>query len=213
MLEQLENAEPAKSTDMDFEFENDIPAFLSHFKIEPGEHFVRRRMLYKLYTQYSLAPVNNVEFGLTLGLFFSGNTKSIQININRIEVYKLIIRTKKKSKYTTANPSIRKQFERFKNDLNIVDGDFWIESKYLFYVYKKYCSEKRKHVYFSDKFFTRMCKLYFETKQIGRKEIYFKLNKESISTLTKEDIERFEKNGKKEKKTTRRTKSEKESKN
>lgn len=165
LLEALEGAE---EIDTAKEWHNDVPVFLSRFKIEQGDYKVPRRLLHKLYKLYSSDPITFELFNRTLGTFFYTDDKGFcHVNIKPITIANLVYTKKKTDVVVSANPAIKKHFETFKHEIGLKKGTNWVEGDILYETYRFYCINKKIQKKLSYKNYIMICSLYFETKRSG----------------------------------------------
>lgn len=172
-----------------FEFKNDVPKYLAKYEIEAGENVVSRRDLYRLYLQFSEAPVTPKTFNMSIfGFVNDENSSSVRINKTKAEIQALLHeRNKKSGKYTPAHPNTRKHFEQFLTEANVKPGNKWVEAWIVLYIYQKWCRQNRKSIRFKPKSFTSMTRLYIESKRTTDVNTWFKIDESILSTLTDED--------------------------
>lgn len=211
LLDSLEEKKEQVSEEnkLDFEFKNDVPKFLSHFKLEAGNNPVQKNLVRRLYLQYSKEKVDPKEFGSSICIFVQHTKHNYLLNITQVELYKLLVGKPKLNRFNIGVPSTRKHFETFLEDTKIVSGNRWIMTKFIYAIYVKYCRANRKLVRFTNNNFARICRLYFEYKQSMRNDIYIKVNENILENLTEKEIQKV-KDGKKKKKVVRRIESEEE---
>jgi len=189
LLLALESAEDTETT----EWSNDVPYFLSHFKMEQGAYKVRSSLLYSLYRLYSKAPLPQYDFSCTVSQFIQLEKKYFRLNIPPIRIAKVVNKKKQDTSLNfNANLSIKKHFEAFIRKTQIKKGKTWVEGVILHEIYRHYCIDNKIKTRMIYKHFIKVSKLYFDIKRIGSsKAVWFNINDELVKRiLTPEDIVR-----------------------
>lgn len=203
LLASLESAEDTETT----EWENDVPHFLSHFKIEQGEYKVRNTLLYSLYKLYSKEPVSSFNFSVTAGQFVELKSPYFLLNIKPIRIAK-VVNTKllEKKRNVTANIAVKRKYEQFLQETGVKKGTDWVEGRLIHEIYRHFCIDKRLKCTISYVNFIKVTKLYFKFKRIGAsKAVWFNIDKSVVSKyLTPEIIERINKERYKQTEATKR---------
>ncbi len=186
LLAQLETAsdDSIELTD----YENDVPFFLSKFKIETGRYMIPAKTLYRLYRIYSKQPIDNTSFTKHAVNFIKYHDRYFYINIPVQKIIKIL--NPQTSQNIVTSFALKKHFETFLEKANVRKGDTWIDSKVLHEVYRHYCidSKIQKRMKLQD--FVILMKLHFENRIVNRRT-YFKLNKIVIDALPEETIQRI----------------------
>lgn len=189
LLSALDEAEDIETT----EWTNDVPHFLSHFKIEQGTYRVRADLLYKLYLLYSKNPIKQAAFTYTISQFLVRNGTRYEyylINIKPVRIAK-VVNTKIKSRevHTTANLALKKHYEKFLLDCGVHKSTTWIEGIILYEIYRHYCINKRIKIRFAPDKFIKISKLYFKTRRIGEsRAAWFGIDTNIINRFLTEDM-------------------------
>ena len=190
LLKALDSKEEVKEEIREvFDFGNDVPLFLSKYKIESGTQTITKKKLYRLYKQFSETPVNLYEFYLTVGGFIeSYKDDHYLINLNRAEIHNLIQKNKPNSKkFALTSVSTRRHFELFLEETDINKGQKWVEAHVLIYLYHKWCRANKKSIRLKPKVFVSFARLYLETKRTTHQFTWFKVNEVLINSLTEDD--------------------------
>lgn len=189
LLSQLEHSTENPSLDELISYTNDVPYFLSKFKLEAGDHFVRPSLLYKLYKIYSQNPLLQYEFSLTCGNFVPREGSYFKLNISPIKLTKILNPVTNHNQLSSA--SIKKHYEVFIEVAKITKGSKWVEGFMLYELYRFYCIDTGKAKRMRYENFVTISKLYFEHKRIGSsKGRWFKLDSQVLSILTPEHQEK-----------------------
>jgi len=182
LLKALETAEDIQEL---VSFKNDVPLFLSKFKIEAGSNFILPRMLYKLYKLYSVDPVSQQVFSLSCSEFVPRKGHYFKLNITPLKVTKIL--TKPKNRNDISSSHFKKHYDKFIETANITKGTKWTEGFMLFEVYRFYCIDHKLHKRLTYENFVTISKMYFEHKRIGSsKGMWFKMDHDTLSILTPE---------------------------
>jgi len=197
LLSSLEAVRDDSDDNLDnLSYKNDVPAFLSKFKIEAGEYFVKPPLLYKLYHIFSPEPLSQQEFSIHVGHFIPRTNHGFKLNVPPQKLLKIL--NPPINQNYMASSSIQKHFATFLEKCKITKGPKWVESFLLLEVYRFYCIDNKVKKRIGIVNFTSICKLHFEFKRVGTsKGVCFKLNSDVLDVLTPEHIERI-KNGRKE---------------
>lgn len=186
----------SQPTDLDFEYRNDVPQFLSHFKIEAGEFPVKKHLIRRLYLQYTKHKVSPHSFGVSVTTFVQFDVQNYFINIPQAEIYKLVTKKQyKPNRYSPSNPTTVKHYETFLKDVGLIKGNRWIKIHYLFYLYSRYCKQNRKSHRFKLKMFTRITKMYFDSKRTTHYWTHIKVDESIMNLFNEQELEML-KNGK-----------------
>lgn len=182
LLNSLENAE---SIDTDFEWETDIPQFLSHFKIDQGDYLIRRNILYNLYLTYSNNPIKRYFFTTQISMFLQTVGKNYySCNVKPEVILKLIKKDKAKStRRVGTSPGIRKRFETFLKKIDLKKGNDLIPAYYIYELYRCWAIDNNIKAKISQSNFIVLCSLYYEKQLRYHTEgaIFIKIDKEILS--------------------------------
>lgn len=185
LLIALENTDD--NTSELISYKNDVPNFLSKFKIEAGENFLRPRLLYKLYEIYSKEPVDKITFTKTCGDFIPFNGLYFKTNIAPVKLTKIL--TPQTNRNELSSASIKSHYEAFLKVAEITAGSKWVEGFMLYELYRFYCIDAKKAKRLRYENFVTISKLYFENKRIGEsKGRWFKLHENVLDIFTDEHI-------------------------
>jgi hypothetical protein len=181
LLASLENAE---SISTDIEWTNDIPQFLSHFKINQGEYAIKRKLLYQLYLTYSNAPLSMYSFTTEITQFLTtAGEQYYKSDIKPEEVLKIIKKDKDKhSNKVGTNLGIRKRFESFVEKIELKKGKDLIPAYYIYEIYRCWAIDNNIKARISHRNFVTLCSLYFEKQLRYHTEgaIFIKIDKEIL---------------------------------
>jgi hypothetical protein len=177
---------------------NDVLPFLSHFNIHSGESLVSKKILYKLYSQWSKDPVTLTKFvNTTKDIVFDVQVNGQQyfkINESAIEISKKTFElVSSKTRDLDKSPVYRVHFENFINKYSLDKDETYIQGYVLWHLYGKWCygiNRKNKLGYRS---FIMFCKLYLTSKRTGKLFYWFKVSKEIYNYVTKEEVEEIKK--------------------
>lgn len=186
LLLALESAEDTETT----EWSNDVPYFLSHFKLEQGSYKVHSRLLYKLYCLYSKNPLRKYDFTCTTAQFIQFERNYYRINIPPIRIAKVVNQKKQDTSVNfNANLAVKKHFETFVRKAQLKKGSSFVEGVILHEIYRHYCIDAKIKTRMTYINFIKVCKLYFPIKRIGSsKAVWFNINDEIVSRLLTEEI-------------------------
>ena len=178
----------------DSPYQRDVLSFVLAFRLTNGPHYVKTRLLYKLYRTWAEEPVISIIFTKSLTNIFesksiSGNTH-VKINEAGIDIsLKLYEKFKDKKDYMMLSPKIRTKLERFFGERKIKPGKNWIPAYALYHIYDKWCYDTRKKSQLSEITFKRICMTYFKHNKCTVKEgIYYKLDESIYEYLSEETL-------------------------
>lgn len=162
--------------------EDDILTFLRFYNIESGKNEIKKRYIYKLYSQFSKDPVSKHSFNLCLGLYLKTNHRDPKesfflINQKILNLSEKALEFLEKQTHKPRSRSLPtiQHFENFlkkyhikaaKDDNNWV----WVSSDILYNMYDKWKYSIKKSTAISLHEFRQLCKAYFIWK---RDEYYF----------------------------------------
>lgn len=190
LLKLLEDAHDSGELS-ELSYRNDIPEFLSKFKIEAGEYYVPTTVLYKLYKTFSKDPVSRMLFSTEISVFVGDLVKHrVRINIPVIKIMTILNNTGK-IKNRLANEGLKRHFDAFIKHCNLTRGEKWIEGLVLHELYRNYCIDHKvqKRMHYS--LFITFASLYFPVKRVGESQAkWFKINGKAVENINPEQIER-----------------------
>lgn len=189
LLALLETAEDIETTS----WANDVPFFLSHFKLDQGSNKVSVVLLYKLYMLYSKHSVVQQEFTKTVAQFIEKTGNYFHLNIKPIRIAKVLQEKKEKKLLSFNSINMQKHYDDFVKLKDVKPGNTWVEGMILYEIYRFYCIDRKKAVRLSLPQFIPLSHLYFKGKKVGSsKTTWFQVDDEIIGrSLTQEDITRL----------------------
>ena len=194
LLKALEELRDDDTSNELYSFENDVPAFLSKFKIEAGDYFIKPSLLYKLYKIFTKEHLNQTEFSISAGNFIPRTDYGFKLNISPQKIIKIL--NPPRNKNNIAKSSVLKHFVVFLKKMDIKKGNKWVESIVLHEIYRHYCIDNRIHKRLSYENFVSICKMNFEYRRIGSsKQNWLKLDPKTLDLLTPEVLERIRNEG------------------
>jgi len=186
LLLALESADDTETT----EWSNDVPHFLSHFKLEQGTYKVHSALVYNLYKLYSKSPLSRAHFTTTASQFIEFDSKYYRLNVRPMQIAK-VVNTKKRDTSVNfhANLTIKKHFERFLSVCNVKKANTWVEGVIFHEIYRHYCIDKKAKGRMIYKHFIKVSKLYFKTRRIGSsKALWYNVDDEIVHRLLTPEI-------------------------
>lgn len=189
LLNALNEAEDIEST----EWTNDVPHFLSHFKMEQGQYKVPTHLLYSLYKLYSKQPVDQRSFTFTISQFLvrdGSRNPYYLVNIKPMRIAKVVNTKLKETQFNvTANLALKKHYDLFLKECKVRKGRTWVEALIFYEIYRHYCIDKRIKVRFNNHTFIKISRLYFKTRRIGHsRSTWFNVDNEIVSRFLTEDM-------------------------
>lgn len=187
----LKALESSDDTTEFLNFKNDVPLFLSKFKIEAGKNIVPVIVLYDLYKIYSSSPIEYGEFSQSISQFLPRNKMAYPLlNLSATKIQKIL--NKPVNKSHTSSASTQKHFTTFLEKEGITKGTTWVLCEMFYEIYRHYCIDNKLKTRMSKRTFTIVSKLHFETKDVGMlHDTYYKLNENIGNNLSKEVQERI----------------------
>lgn len=196
LLEALDSAEETEVTN----WSNDVPHFLSKFKIEQGPHKILGRTLYDLYKLYSTSPVTMGIFTNTISQFIVtkniSNRTYFNINIKPLTIAKVLhVRKTAGMKKELASLMYKRRYDAFVRACRVKKGKTWVEGLVLWEIYRMYCIDSKITARIDYKKFIKISRLYFNSKRIGSsKALWYNIDDEIIGRfLTPELLENLNK--------------------
>lgn len=190
LLAALESADEVESTN----WENDVPHFLSKFKLDQGKFKVGSALLYKLYKLYSKAAVSRLTLTVSASQFIPYDGKHFLVNIPAMKIAKVVHTGRQERKVNfNANDNIKKHYEQFVRVRRLSRGTTWVEGVLFHEIYRFYCIDTKQKSRLNYQNFTTVSKMYFKDKRIGSSKGYwYAIDGEAISRLlTPDDIDRL----------------------
>jgi hypothetical protein len=179
------------------QWDNDIPLFISKYKLDAGPHRVPSITLYKVYLLFSKEPLTRKRFTDQCSLFIPFVGQAFRLNIEVKTLIKYLYTDKiGRTQRATTNVNLKTHVDKFIHKVQLEKGNSPVEADVLFEIYRLYCIDNKISNRLSKSTFTTIFKLYFKFKRIGSSRIaWFFVNKEIIDRLlTKDDIERVKRN-------------------
>jgi len=186
LLKLAEEDTPKKEEFLDL---NDVSAFISAFKIKPGECQVKKQLLYELYKQWSLDPVGVKRFGVEILKFLEMEKSFYLIDKNAYTIVtkiKEISKLKRNSNLRTST-KVKNHLDYFFTANGIKEGSFNFPSKILYALYRSWCIKNNFKIKFKyDKFVSIACSRFKQVRTYrGR---FFRLDTSIFKYLTKEQL-------------------------
>jgi hypothetical protein len=196
LLDQKETTEVKE--DPKLEYRNDIPLFLSAYNVLPGEHCVSKRVLLELYRAWSNKSVRPSTFYYHISKYLIIHQKGPKhyylINESAINIStKAYALVKENSIDKTKSPTYKKHFEQFLKDMNIVPGDYYVETFILFKVYDNwhYSKKMKKNPLGNTQLFNYF-KLYFTHRRKTDSQMqWFAVDRSILNNFTEQQLERI----------------------
>jgi hypothetical protein len=178
---------------------SDVASFLSAFKIVPGKHLVRYRLLLELYRLWSKDPVTTEKFEVDVNKFLLGQ-KYVGLKYYYIDQSAFVLSAKaqalleKRTIDKSKSPRYKRHFESFLNKHSIKPGKYWVESYLLYYLYDMWAGKKPLAI----APFESLAKLYFQHKRrTDLRLTYFAVDESILNVLPEEHMEQLRQSRKK----------------
>jgi hypothetical protein len=207
LMEAMGDAE--EDLDEVLEHFDDLVPFLSHYRVQPGDSLVSKRLLYKLYRTYSKNPVPRTEFIFRVGEFISskmaGGLPFFCLNQDNFAISQHIFKQEKRIE-KTKSLTYQKHFKWFLDGQKIKPGNKWLEGFILFFIYKQFCREKRIKPKLGSENFHKFLKLHFQyRRRNGNRSLHFKIDSTTHGLLAESEKEVIRDSRKKSEKAGRRS--------
>lgn len=164
ILEALNNKKDEEYKDD--EYHNDIVGFLHFYNIENGKQKVSKRLLYRLYKQWSDNPLESRQFNSQLGIFIESSNEFYLINQKSLDLAASAYRNlQKRHRDKTKQVKYKKHFENFLKFYNIKEGTQYVPWFVLYHLYDKWVYNNKTKNVLTEMFFAIFCDLYFPRKR------------------------------------------------
>jgi hypothetical protein len=198
LLAELENTQAVKDEQLSEEidvtaYKNDIISFLSIFKILPGEHKVRKSVMYSLYRSWSENPMPPSSFTVQFASLIPSEvktTKHFHINQTAIKITYDAFKLRDSMVNKTKSKKWAERFQGFLNHYRIEKGDHWIEEPLLLELHERYMVMKQGKITISTAQTSNFLKIYFKHKQTKDGLIY-SVNKQVMDNFTKKEAKKI----------------------
>jgi hypothetical protein len=200
-LTEEELLEAAKNGEQSESYSDDVLGFMSFYKISSGTHWVKAKVLYKLYRNWCTKPKKYAVFCGELSHYVDNEYlcrkgKFFLINFSALEIGNKTIQSLDDEVDKTKLPKYKKHFEYFLEKFNISSGSIWVESFVVYALYDKWVYENYKNWNpIGRNQLHNFLKLYFEHKRVtDSRMIWYRLNDSFIKdNFTPESISRIRK--------------------
>jgi hypothetical protein len=198
LLKALDNADKQSNDAEDLPQSTDIPHFLSFFNIRPGDNKVLAKAIFQLYKAWSKTPEDFNKFCRVMPLYVESKLGTYSRTYYLIdktafaisgEIEKILL-SNTVDKRTSVR--YRQHFESFLKARDITSGKIWINMDIVFYLYDLWVVKRYKRNPIGRAEFTKMCKVYFESKRTWNKDTWIRLSASIYNHITKEKITELE---------------------
>lgn len=174
LIELLENNEEKEVEPIIYR--NDVLAFISTFKLEPGEDNIKNHTLYSIYKVWSKDPIIKNSFYQEFTKFFECKNGQYKINQNAIKLTHAAFSKFKQENFRLKSKAWAKHFEDFTLMYALKSDGFWVEAPILYFIYDKYTHERGLDTgpasCMSREVFYRYADLFFKYKNTKDGKIY-----------------------------------------
>ena len=191
------------------EYSSDIPEFLAKFNIEYGPYPLSNRLLYELYSLFSLTRPTRNFFTYSVGKYLPSTQQRgmayYSANKTPLEIDQWIYRLRIENKVNKVkSPHYRNHFTSYLSYYKLKKGDKWVESGVLYHLYDLWSYKNKSKRPLGIRQFHSICKLYFPYKRRTTSNLEWfgtnlkigkYLNKEELAQLTKGIRERHKSKG------------------
>jgi hypothetical protein len=172
--------------------DSDVFTFINSLAIKPGTKKVNKRLIYKLYRNWSPQHVTPTVFGQFFSMFFESNTNSYFLNLDALQIVRTPVKYIRKVKRDkTKSKNYKVHFEKFMKFYGLTNGSCFVESYVLYYMYDVWTYDNNNKAPMGSKQFFNFCEIYFEKKRLESSKIgFFGINEDIKNTfLTKDRLE------------------------
>lgn len=192
LLKALENKDDDSLETIVEESNDDVLLFVTTLKINKGSHPIKKKLLYRLYHNWSDKPVTQLSFTIKLSYYIDHSSDSYLINENDFKLTNKVKKLLGPKKSLVKSKNYRQHFEYFLNKFNIKKGDdIWLESFMLYYLYDNWCYSNNRQSQLSDRSFFNLLNAYMGPYKLvkGKRQV-FGFNKVLETILTPEYIKK-----------------------
>lgn len=191
LLESAEDDKQEKEIN-NIDWNNDVVSFLLTFNIKSGPHPVPKPLFFALYKHWSKNPIIKTKFNIEIAKFLIRHQKGpnqfylIDKDAFKIseEIQQFIL---KKTVDKTKSKSYKKHFENFLKKYQLKQGNYYVESYILYYLYDKWVFSIKKKAPLGENQFFNFCKLYFTFKRNSESRVsWFGVDKEGLFKVMSE---------------------------
>lgn len=191
ILALLDSEDAEEETAEIFNYNDDIVPFLSNYKITPGNVYVSKKMLYKLYKTYSKEPLDLNEFNIQVGRFVEAAGANFKLNMDNFAISNHIYKAEK-ARDKTKSLSYQKHFDWFMREAKVEKGTKWIEGFVLFFIYRDFCKSRRVNTKLGYVNFHKFLKLHYQYRRInGNRALFFRVDHGTATIYNEEELERI----------------------
>jgi hypothetical protein len=163
--------------------------FLSKFKLESGDQFVRPSLLYKLYKIYSNNPLEQTAFSISCADFVPREGNYFKLNISPIKLTKILNPPTNHNQLSSLR--VKKHYDKFLEVTKIIKGSRYVQGFLLYELYRFYCIDAKIGKRLRYENFISISCLHFETKRIGEsKGKWFRIDPQVLDILGDEHIKK-----------------------
>lgn len=189
--------------------DNDVVNFMISYGLKPGINQVRHKLLYDLYSSWSLTPVTSIEFRKILTRFIEIHNESYDINFTSFKISSILYDLLNKRELDRSKSHrFQKHFENFMKKYELTPGDNWIHIKYLYYMYDVWVYQIQKTNPIRKQTLSSFFNIYFDRK-VTKDGYVFGMDKPISNYLSPEQIAQIDE-GERYKRETKKKSKEKE---
>lgn len=168
---------------------SDLLEFLTTFNIEPGIIRVERKILYRLYKQYSNKPLSDAAFYRRLANYIKMEKNFFYVNQKQVDISERVLNLLKPAhREQTRVVPLQMHFQNFIKKFNLKAGKkpntIWVSAKTLYDLYDEWTYGIRKKTPLNYRQFTKFCTIYFPINKQTTGKIWISLD-DSIFELIK----------------------------
>ena len=190
LLKALENQNEERSV---IDHEDDILSFLSFYNITNGNEKVLKKLLFKIYREWSDNPLKNPSFSSRISLYLDNDDRGFFVNQSSINLsvsaYNYLSQGKRDKLKT---PKYRKHFESFLSFYDLKKGKEWVPNYVLYYLYDKWTYKNKSKRALSEDNFGKFLTLHFERKRIRKKvdtqSYWYRVDPSIYNHITKDQV-------------------------
>ena len=170
--------------------------FLTHFGIEEGKHSVTTELLFKLYFNWSKAPMPRKIFAETMKLYIPKTNLVYKINLDKFNITKQLYNylASGRKRKIDISPTVKQKLKKFQTHYGIKPGNHWVEFEVLYYLYDKWVYKNKSNHGISKPNFKAILNVLFETRLIskyGKSFNVYRVDPCILNHVTEEEIEQI----------------------
>lgn len=171
------------------EYKNDVLSFFSFYNIQNGTDRVNKKLVFKIYREWSDQPLNSHMFMDAANLFLENDRYYFFINQDTISLtvsaYKSIQARKRDM---TKSRNYQKHFRTFLDHHDIKTGLIWIPNFVLYYLYDKWTYHNKMKRPMAKSTFLKFLPVFLPKRKRSKEIAYHAVGRGIYKHITKEQV-------------------------